>query len=76
MASAPLPASSFPVPGELGWRKSTYSGGGNDCVEVAFLPGGTAVRDSKNPAAGMLQLSSAEWEAVLSSARRGALDLP
>lgn len=30
------------------WRKSTYSGSGNACVEVADLvAGGQAVRDSK-----------------------------
>ncbi|WP_371127502.1 DUF397 domain-containing protein [Streptomyces sp. 2224.1] len=33
------------------WRKSSYSSGGGNCVEVAALnPGTVAVRDSKNPA--------------------------
>ena len=32
------------------WRKSTYSNGsGGNCVEVADLPNGRAVRDSKHP---------------------------
>jgi hypothetical protein len=32
------------------WRKSTYSNGsGGNCVEVADLPDGRAVRDSKHP---------------------------
>ncbi|WP_406354256.1 DUF397 domain-containing protein [Streptomyces sp. NBC_00658] len=36
---------------EACWRKSSYSGGANDCVEVAYLMGaesvGVAIRDSK-----------------------------
>lgn len=32
------------------WQKSSYSGGGNACVEVATLPTHIAVRDSKAPA--------------------------
>lgn len=31
------------------WRKSTYSSGNGQCVEVAFKEGLTAVRDSKHP---------------------------
>ncbi|MEV8634875.1 DUF397 domain-containing protein [Streptosporangium sp. NPDC051023] len=32
------------------WRKSSFSDGGNGCVEVARnLPGFVAVRDSKDP---------------------------
>ncbi|MFI6662970.1 DUF397 domain-containing protein [Streptomyces sp. NPDC050523] len=30
------------------WRKSSYSGGANDCVEVADLGEHVAVRDSKS----------------------------
>ncbi|MGW0336581.1 DUF397 domain-containing protein [Streptomyces sp. NPDC003011] len=35
----------------MNWRKSTYSGGGDGdaCVEIATLPTGIAVRDSKVP---------------------------
>ena len=29
------------------WRKSSYSGGANDCVEIAELGAHVAVRDSK-----------------------------
>ncbi|MFE0379117.1 DUF397 domain-containing protein [Streptomyces inhibens] len=36
---------------ESAWRKSSYSSGGGNCVEVASIASGTvAVRDSKNPA--------------------------
>lgn len=32
------------------WRKATYSSGsGANCVEVAVMPAGIAIRDSKNP---------------------------
>lgn len=32
------------------WRKSSYTEGANNCVEVAAnLPGIRAIRDSKNP---------------------------
>ncbi|MFF8638995.1 DUF397 domain-containing protein [Streptomyces pilosus] len=30
------------------WRKSSYSGGANDCVEIADLGAHAAVRDSKD----------------------------
>ncbi|WP_328500866.1 DUF397 domain-containing protein [Streptomyces sp. NBC_00457] len=30
------------------WRKSSYSGGANDCVEIADLGSHMAVRDSKD----------------------------
>lgn len=42
---------------ELTWRKSSHSGSGDQCVEVAVLPeGGRAIRDSKNPDAPMLAI--------------------
>lgn len=58
----------------LSWRKSTHSGGGNDCVEVAFTGDGAAIRDSKNPAAGALRLAVDDWSALLAAARAGTLD--
>lgn len=33
------------------WRKSSASGAGNDCVELAYHSGFNGVRDSKNPGA-------------------------
>jgi hypothetical protein len=45
------------------WRKSSHSTGGNQCVEVAVLPGGrVAVRDSKDPGAGTRVFSAPAWE--------------
>lgn len=31
------------------WRKSSHSGGNNECIEVGFAGGVAAIRDSKNP---------------------------
>ncbi|MGI8328853.1 DUF397 domain-containing protein [Actinomadura scrupuli] len=58
------------------WRKSSHSGGANDsaCVEVARLPAGIGVRDSKHPAAGHLALTPVQFAALLTQARHGTLD--
>ena len=47
------------------WRKSSYSGGGNDCVEVALSAQHVGVRDSKNPDAGELSVSARGWQGLL-----------
>jgi hypothetical protein len=47
---------------EVGWRKSSYSADQTDCVEVAHpAAGSVAVRDSKNPAGGQLNLPRGTW---------------
>lgn len=52
------------------WRKSSRSSsGGNECVEVAFVAGVTALRDSKNPDGGVLFLPSGGWHAFRSLVR-------
>ncbi|HEV2780635.1 MAG TPA: DUF397 domain-containing protein [Actinophytocola sp.] len=51
------------VPIHVVWHKSSHSNGdGNVCVEIAFLPDGMAVRDSKNPAGGALVMPRRAWE--------------
>ena len=58
---------------ELVFRKSSYSGQGPDCVEVADLPCGAAMRDSKHPDAGHLPFPASEWASFLNGAREGGL---
>jgi len=57
------------------WRKSSYSGGGNNCVEVAQTAAACAVRDSKNPDGGQLTFGADVWEAFITDIKRGRYDL-
>ncbi|MEU1403375.1 DUF397 domain-containing protein [Streptomyces sp. NPDC005728] len=45
------------------WQKSSYSGpgDGDSCVEIATAPAHIAVRDSKDPAAGILTFQAASF---------------
>ncbi len=56
------------------WRKSSFSTGGNQCVEVARVGAAVAVRDSKNPQGGHLIFDAAEWRTFLGNAKRGGYD--
>jgi hypothetical protein len=44
-------------------------------VEVAFVGGAIAVRDSKNPAGPALVFTSEEWDAFVAGAKDGEFDL-
>jgi Domain of unknown function (DUF397) len=60
---------------QLNWRKSTFSGQGNSCVEVADLPdNGRAVRDSKREDSPVLTFNAAEWRAFVQGIRAGEFD--
>jgi len=50
---------------DIDWQKSSYSGTG-DCVEVALIPGGVLVRDSKERDGSILHIPISAWRVVLS----------
>ncbi|CAL9559184.1 DUF397 domain-containing protein [Streptomyces sp. enrichment culture] len=48
--------------GGLDWFKSSYSGSeGDDCVEVAVVPGTVHVRDSKSENGPRFEVSGSAW---------------
>ncbi|MFJ9704762.1 DUF397 domain-containing protein [Streptomyces sp. NPDC101234] len=53
------------------WRKSSYSGGANDCVEVAELGERAAVRDSKDVSRGPLLFPKATMRALIGGIASG-----
>jgi hypothetical protein len=61
----------------LAWRTSSFSGGGGSgggCVEVAPLPSGVAVRDTKDRSRTPHVYTSPSWRALLAAVRTGHLD--
>ncbi|MBP2323023.1 hypothetical protein JOF56_003408 [Kibdelosporangium banguiense] len=46
------------------WRKSSHSGSNGGCVEVAFVPGIAAVRDTKNRTGGTLTFPESAWRSL------------
>lgn len=59
------------------WKKASRSNGngGNNCVEVAMLDTGVAVRDSKDRSGPALMFTMAEWTAFVDSAKDGEFDI-
>ncbi|HWO68281.1 MAG TPA: DUF397 domain-containing protein [Umezawaea sp.] len=47
------------------WRKSSYSGGNGNCVEVSWPAARVAVRDSKNATGPALDFAPAQWRGFL-----------
>ncbi|MFE4361505.1 DUF397 domain-containing protein [Kitasatospora sp. NPDC058184] len=59
-----------------GWRKSTYSNNGGDCVEVADgYPGVMPVRDSKDPEGPALVLPAEAWTSFVAAVRSSEFDV-
>lgn len=56
------------------WRKSPFSDGGEQCVEITDLPGGgKALRDSKNPRLPGPRFTAEEWDAFRKGIIAGVL---
>ncbi|MGB6165904.1 MAG: DUF397 domain-containing protein [Pseudonocardiaceae bacterium] len=56
------------------WHKSSHSSDVANCVELAVAGPVIALRDSKNPAGGVLAFSPPAWRAFTAALRKGALD--
>ena len=57
------------------WEKSAHSGS-NGCVEVAFVDGNVALRDSKNKDGAVLRFTPREWNAFLRGVADGQFRQP
>ncbi|KPI04185.1 protein of unknown function DUF397 [Actinobacteria bacterium OK074] len=55
------------------WVASSYSGGNNNCVEVAHgaIPSALPVRDSKAPAGPAVVMGGAAWAAFVDGVKAG-----
>jgi len=52
------------------WHKSTYSAA-SDCIEVAFVDGQVAIRDSKDRRGAVLFFTPGEWNAFIAGVHDG-----
>ena len=59
--------------GTMEWRKSSFSDGDNNCVEVGRGEGVTAVRDSKDRDGDVLAFDARVWANFLDGIRTGRL---
>jgi len=60
----------------LEWRKSSFSGTQNDCIEVSeSIPGVVPVRDSKDPEGAMLMFESAAFASFVNAVKAGQFPL-
>lgn len=67
-----LPLHSSP---SVRWFKSSYSANAGNCVEVAQLADGVAVRDTKHgDNSPVLLFTPAEWAAFINGAKDGEFD--
>ncbi|HEX7662689.1 MAG TPA: DUF397 domain-containing protein [Pseudonocardiaceae bacterium] len=56
---------------DLAWRTASYSGAGENCVEVAPAADGVVIRHSKHPGAGTIAFSYDAWADFLRDASEG-----
>ncbi|MBA3843429.1 MAG: DUF397 domain-containing protein [Actinobacteria bacterium] len=55
----------------VAWRTSSYSNGGGECVEVADLPNGVLVRDTKDRTRPAVQWTAASWATFVAGVKLG-----
>ncbi|HUY52143.1 MAG TPA: DUF397 domain-containing protein [Streptosporangiaceae bacterium] len=53
------------------WRKSSFSGAAQDCVEIGDLPGAVGVRDSKDPGGPALVFAPDAWRTFVTGIKGG-----
>lgn len=56
-------------------RSNRGDGGSGNCVEVAFVDGAIAVRESDKPDGPVLLFTQQEWDAFVAGAKDGEFDL-
>lgn len=56
------------------WRKSSFSGYNTNCVEIGLSGGAVGVRDTNNRQGGILNFTTAEWDAFIGGVRNGEFD--
>lgn len=56
------------------WRKSSYSGGGNQCVEIGKAPAAVGVRDTKDRSYGTLVVTPQRFADFLTAIKDGKFD--
>lgn len=60
----------------MNWFKSSFSSGGDNCVEVAFHGNQIQVRDSKRgDGSPILAFTESEWQAFIDGVRNAEFDL-
>lgn len=62
------------IPADTRWGKSRRSGSAGHCVETAAVPGGVALRHSKDPERGAFLFSPEEMSAFVQGAKDGDFD--
>ncbi|MFE7525314.1 DUF397 domain-containing protein [Kitasatospora sp. NPDC057542] len=73
----PAPRYDAPSPADgLNWVKSSHSGGGGNCVEVAPVDHLVYIRDSKDPYGPVLAVTPQAYVGFLTATATGEFDSP
>jgi hypothetical protein len=60
----------MPVPEQLTFRSSSYTGGGSNCLEAAPHKDGVVIRDSKDPLGPTIEFTHAQWARFIEETRQ------